>query len=84
MATKEEKAINITGAEDVPVEIVAEAIVRISAGVDKLLASGLNRRALLVLLKDASGVPMDQIGRVLNALPQLASTYTLPKRAKGK
>lgn len=75
-------AITVTGAERIPTEIMADAIVKLSETSARLLASGLNRRALHVLLKDASGVAMSDISKVLNVLPQLATLYTIPKKAK--
>lgn len=76
--------INVTGTEDVPTEVLASAIVRISEASQKLLSSGLNRRALELLLKDACGVPLFHIGAVLNALPRLAELYTVPKPKKAR
>lgn len=73
-------AITVTGAEQIPTEILADAIVKISTAVTKLQAQGLNRTALLVLLKHATGVHMQDIGKVLDALPKLAALYTVPKK----
>lgn len=65
-------------------EVIAAAIVRISRGVEKLSADGLNRRALLTLLKDATSMDKYQIDKVLNALPQLEALYTIKKSKSGK
>lgn len=80
MKKKQNDAIEVSNVEQVPTEIIAAAIVRLSQAAEKMLSSGLNRRGLEVLLKDTSGVPMSEIGRVLNALPRLAELYTIPKR----
>jgi hypothetical protein len=57
-------------------EILAEAIVSIGKGAAQLSASGLNKRAILVLLHDRTKLPMRDIETVLDALPRLASWYT--------
>lgn len=56
-------------------EILAEAIVRIGDSVAKLNASGLNRRAVVVLLRDATGLGKKDIETVLDALPRLRGWY---------
>jgi hypothetical protein len=58
-----------------PAEI-AESIRRIQEAATKFLKSGLNKRALFVLLKDSSGVSMGDIAKVLDAMSGLAATYT--------
>jgi hypothetical protein len=62
---------------DPPVEkeVLADAIVRVSEGVAALNKSGLNQRAVVVLLHDYTGLPMTAIRRVLNALPELKGMY---------
>ena len=59
---------------------IAESIRRIQDGTQKLLKAGLNRRALLVLLKDSSGISMADIAKVLDSLGTLAATYTDARR----
>jgi hypothetical protein len=61
--------------EPVPTEVLATAILEISEGMMKINSGKLNRRALLVLLKDASGVSMSDIDKVLNHLEDLGKTY---------
>ena len=55
-------------------ENVSEAAVR-------LLDSGLNRRGLIVLLQDGTGLGKRQINDVLNALSSLADDYPTPPPA---
>lgn len=62
-------------------ELLASSIVKIGDATKKALSSGLSRRALIVLLKDSSGVPQNQIERVLIALESLQETY-VPKPKK--
>ncbi len=66
--------------EDLPTEVLASSIVAISASMKKLETSGLNRRALVCLLKGSTGVPMIHIDRVLNGLADLARMYTVQKK----
>jgi len=64
--------------QGIEVNIIAEEIIKLSNGVEKLLSSGLNNRAILILLHDAIGstaINKKQIQSVLNALPQLKKLY---------
>lgn len=54
---------------------LAEAISRIADGMQQLLKSGLNRRAIVVLLRDATGCNKTDIERVLDGLQTLARDY---------
>lgn len=61
--------------EEVPTEIIAQAIVKISEGFEKIRNSGLKQRALCILLRDASGVSLEQITAVLRGLEDLKRLY---------
>jgi hypothetical protein len=56
-------------------EILAEAITRIGSAVAKLNKNGVNREAVVVLMRDYTGLPKKTIVAVLNALPQLERAY---------
>lgn len=56
-------------------EILAEAIVRIGDAVAKLNASGLNKKAIVLLLNDATKVNKTEIIKILDALPKLRGWY---------
>ena len=56
-------------------EILAEAIVRIGDAAEKLNKSGINRKAIEVLLHDATGLARRDIKVVLDALPRLRGWY---------
>lgn len=56
-------------------EILAEAIVRLGDAVKKLDASGLNRKAIVLLLQDATKVPKRDIIAILDAIPRLRGWY---------
>lgn len=58
-----------------PLEIIASAIIEVADACIKLNTSKLNRRAVLLLLKDMTGLPMSDIGKVLDAAPKLKDTY---------
>jgi len=75
MKKKPDVKIIASADDDVPPEILARAIVNLSEAAAKLLRSGLNRRAMLVLLKDSSGVSHHDINLVLDALVDLRKNY---------
>lgn len=56
-------------------EILAEAIVNIGNASKKLLASGINKKAVIILLQAQTKVPQRDIRLVLDALPQLERWY---------
>ena len=60
-------------------ETVAEAIVKLSEDFAALTKTGLNRRAIILLLQDITGVPKRQIDAVLAAIPQLKTQYLVKK-----
>lgn len=62
---------------------LAEAVRRIDDAVAALAKSGLNRRALVVLLHDAtSGVSKRDINAVLDGLEELAKLYLEAERKR--
>ena len=56
-------------------KILAVTIERVSEAMGRLIKSGLNRRAIVVLVRDTSGVGISEIERVLDALEGLAKRY---------
>jgi len=77
METQAVKVAQKLNAEEVPVEIIAQAIVDIGKGMKRLTASRLSERALVVLLKDACGsdVSIHSIEKVLRKLGDLERIY---------
>lgn len=61
--------------EEIPHEVMAEAIIEISRGMRKLMNSRLRREAIVVLIKDKSGVNKSVIEIVLNNLEQLEAMW---------
>lgn len=52
------------------------AIVSIDEQMQRLLSCGLTKTAIVVLLKESTGMPKTQIELVLNSLTELRKTYT--------
>lgn len=61
--------------EPIPTEIIEQSIVDISEGMKRIQSGRLSRRAITVLIKDACGVSMGDIERVLNSLSSLERIY---------
>lgn len=60
---------------DAESDTLANAIRNISDGYETLKKSGLNKRAVVVLLNDSTGIGKRDIERILDALPQLKKDY---------
>ena len=58
-----------------PVEVIAKSIIEISRGFQKMKDSRLNQRAIILLIKDLSGVQMGEIEKVLNAAASLEKWF---------
>lgn len=76
----EKKTIKIKKTEEAPesVELLAQSIVQVSEGFQKILSSSLTQRALIVLLHDgigASHISKGQIKLVLDNMPRLKAWY---------
>jgi hypothetical protein len=56
---------------EVAIEVIAAEIVKISEGFEAMSKSRLTRRAILILLKDATGMGISDIDRVLKASENL-------------
>ena len=54
---------------------LAESVRKIDKAMKDFIASGLSRRALVVLLNDATGVAKRDINAVLDGLESLGATY---------
>ena len=65
----------VQGEEPVPKEVLAEAIVKISAGAEALRKSGLNRRGVIALIADKTNFGKGTIAVVLDALEDLRKDY---------
>ena len=70
------------GEPPIPTEVLADSIVAISAGMRKIRQGRLGDRAILVLLKDATGVPQYTIKKVLDGLESLEATYLKKKQKR--
>jgi hypothetical protein len=61
-------------------ERIATAVRQIGDIGKKLNASGLNRKAVILLIHDATNVPKRDIKLILDALPNLPRWYLAPKQ----
>jgi hypothetical protein len=79
---KKEKEVIVKQNSESPiaVEIIAQSIVKISECAKSLQNSGLSERAILLLLRDASGVGMSDIKSVLDSMSQLERLYLRGKK----
>lgn len=64
------------GAEPVAAEVIAQSIVRIDEAMQSIMASGLKRNALVILLSALSKVGKREVEEVLAAMPNLRRVYT--------
>jgi len=71
------RAVAVTQNEEKPVpkEILAEAIVKISAAAEALQRSGLNEHAIVTLLAHSTKLSRRDIEAVLRGLRELKSDY---------
>lgn len=56
-------------------EVLAESIVKLGQALEHLNSSGMNRKAIVLLLQDATRLPKRDIELVLRAIPQLKAWY---------
>jgi hypothetical protein len=66
-----------------PLEIMERAIVDVAEGARKLLGTRLNKRAVLTLLKDDTGLPKSTIERVLDSAAQLDKNFLKTAGGRG-
>lgn len=69
--------VKVKKSEDQPEtkEILAEAIIRIGEAFAKLQESGLNRKAIVILIQAETKISRKDINTVLDALNQLRGWY---------
>ena len=70
--------VNVIQDEETPVpkDILAAEICKLSDATNKLILSGLNQKAVVILLRDATGLSKRDINAVLDGLGQLRAEYT--------
>ncbi len=61
--------------EEIPLEIMQDSIISLSKFGQQINKTRLGRRAILLLLKDATGVSFFDTGKILDALPELEKIY---------
>lgn len=72
------KTVKIIQDETAPVEreVLAQAIIHISNSFTRLLKSGMNKRAIIILIAYDTKLGIGQIENVLGSLERLAINYT--------
>lgn len=58
-----------------PLELLAKSIIEISDSFTKILAGPLQRRTIILLIKDYTGLAQWQIEKILDAAPKLKTYY---------
>lgn len=84
MTDKNEATAKILALGDEGLEALATHIDQLSRACVVLDSSRLKRRAVLILLKDMTGLPLYRIEAVLDALPELSKRYVSPKKRTTK
>jgi hypothetical protein len=69
------KVVQKENAKPLEKEILADAIAKVSEAMRKLSASGLNRKAIVTLVKDATGITKTDIEMILDAMIDLKAMY---------
>lgn len=62
--------------DPIETKVLARAIIHMSDDLSAILKSGLNKKAIVVLVADSSGQPKYRVEAVLNALADLKREYT--------
>jgi hypothetical protein len=62
--------------DDVTYKNLADAVVTISKAMKRLTKSGLNRKAIVVLIADDTRLPRRDINAVLDSIETLAEVYS--------
>lgn len=70
-----------TPEQEVPTEILAQAIEDVAKGMRKLMTTRLTKRAILLMIRDYSGVGMAEAERVIDSIENLDKRY-LKKASK--
>lgn len=69
------RIVNDDPSKPVPKDVLASEIREIASAMTKLLASGLNRKAIVALVKDSTGYTKGNIETILDSLSDLERHY---------
>lgn len=79
VAKRREVTVKQDPENPLPIEILAESIVKVSDGMKAVFDAGLTRRALVILIHDRlNGITRESIGAVLDTIPELKDHYLTP------
>ena len=69
--------LRVTQDKDKPIEkeVLAAHIIEISRGITRILSTGLNRKAIIALLRDSTGLGKSTLKIVLDGIEQLEHDY---------
>jgi hypothetical protein len=70
------------GEEEVAAQVIAQSIVKISNATSALLRSGLNFKAIKLLISHSSGVNQRDVHEVLYAMENLSRQYLVQPKSK--
>jgi hypothetical protein len=84
-AKKELKHPNIVVNNDTeePLSVIVSSLHKVADGITQINESGLNERAIVLLLHDMTRVPKENIRSILGAAPRLVERYTTTKVLSG-
>jgi hypothetical protein len=68
--------------EEIPIQLLATAILKLGNAAEAIQKAGLNRRAIEVLLQSSSGQSRTAVRSVLDALMDLKRDYLAPEKGK--
>lgn len=69
------KLIQKPNEPEVPAEILAQSIETVSNGMRKILNTRLNKRALMLLIRDACSLSLTEVEKVLDAIENLDKRF---------
>ena len=76
------KKENDSGVQQIPAELIANAIIEIQKSMNEINKTRLSRKAIVTLIHAHSSVPKKQIELVLNNLDSLAHIWLKPSAAR--
>ena len=76
------KVVQKANEEPVAAEVIAQSIVKIADGWQRMNTAGLSMKAILLLLSHSSGVPQRDVKAVLYAMNSLKQEYLIQPKKK--
>jgi hypothetical protein len=70
--------VSVDNDTEEPLNVIVSSLHKVAEGFDQINESGLSRRAIVLLLHDATRVGKKDIDAILDAAPLLVERYTEP------